>query len=344
MILKDLTSTPNTDPSDILRLRDSIYAADLLITAIAHLDFFSWIDSHPVNFNSIVEHFKIKPRPADVMLTYFTALGFTKKENELYYLTEAAKEHLTSNSEWSLIPYFATQIERPIVEKMLEVLKSGEPANWGGSKNEQKWEDAMERKNFADSFTTGMDSRGAYFAPALASSFNFSEYNSLIDIAGGSGLYAACIKARHPSVKTALLEKPPVDKIAGIGLEKRGMKDKVEIIGHDMFGDELPKGFDIHLYSHVIHDWEIEQNRRLFKKSFESLNKNGIIMIHDAHINNDKNGPLSVAEFSVLLMFATRGKCYSFGEMQELLLSEGFVDINFQPTFGNRSIITGKKG
>lgn len=344
MILKDLTAVPNTDPSEILKLRDSIYAADLLITAIAHLDFFSWLDSNPANFNSITEHFKIKPRPADVMLTYFSALGFIKKENELYYLTETAKEHLTSNSEWSLIPYFATQAERPIVEKMIEVLRTGEPANWGASKNEVKWEDAMERDNFADGFTAGMDSRGAYFAPALAAGFDFSKYSSLIDIAGGSGLYAACIKARHPSVKTTLLEKPPVNKIAGIGLEKRGMRDKIEIIASDMFTDELPKSFDVHLYSHVIHDWEIEQNRQLFKKSFAALNKNGIIMIHDAHINSEKNGPLSVAEYSVLLMFSTQGKCYSTGEMEKLLLSDGFVDIKFQPTIGNRSIITGKKG
>ena len=59
------------------------------------------------------------------MLTYFSALGLIKKENELYSLRkQTAREHLTSNSEWSLIPYFTTQIERPIVEKMLEVLKS----------------------------------------------------------------------------------------------------------------------------------------------------------------------------------------------------------------------------
>ena len=123
----------------------------------------------------------------------------------------------------------------------------------------------MERENFADRLYRGHGQQGAYFAPALAGSFDFSKYNSLLDIAGGSGLYAACIKALHSSVKTALLEKPPVDKIAGIGLEKRGMQDKIEIIGRDMFADELPKGFDIHFYSHVIHDWETQQIKQLFK-------------------------------------------------------------------------------
>jgi hypothetical protein len=39
-------------------------------------------------------------------------------------------------------------------------------------------------------------------------------------------------------------------------------------------------------------------------------------MIHDAHINAAKNGPLPVAEYSVLLMFASEGKCYSISEME----------------------------
>ncbi len=32
MILKDLKAIPKTDPSDLFRLRDSIYATDLLMT------------------------------------------------------------------------------------------------------------------------------------------------------------------------------------------------------------------------------------------------------------------------------------------------------------------------
>jgi len=343
MILKDLQSTPTTDPSDLLRLRDSVYATDLLITAIGHLDFFSWLKANPSNINLIVDNFKINLRPTDVMLTYFKALGLIVNKNGIYYITIKAKEHLTNDSEWNLIPYFSTQTERPIVGKMLEVLKTGIPASWGGKKDELDWEKAMERDDFADMFTTGMDSRGAYFAPGLASSFDFTNYNSILDIAGASGIYAACIKSKYPKIKAALLEKPPVDKIARIGLKRRGLEDKIDIIGADMFKEDLPIGFDIHLYSHALHDCNFKENKQLLRKSYKSLNKNGIIMIHDAHINRDKDGPLSVAEYSILLMFSTFGKCYSIGELEELLLTEGFVDISYQETIGNRSIIIGRK-
>jgi hypothetical protein len=343
MILQNLQAKPKTDPSALIRLRDSVYSTDLLITAIGHFNFFTWLHENPSDSETICSKFDLANRPTDVMLTYFSALGLIEKKDNNFFITEHSKEHLTDNSEWCLIPYFSTQTERPIVKKMLEVLKSGQPASWGGKENEMDWEKAMERDDFADMFTAGMDSRGAFFAPGLASSFDFSKYNSIIDIAGASGIYAACIKSKHPNINAALFERPPVDKIASIGLENRGIKDDITVYGGDMFKDRIPDGFDIHLYSHAFHDWDIESNRLLIKKSFESLNEGGLIMIHDAHINKDKDGPLSVAEYSVLLIFSTAGKCYSFSELEDLLVSEGFEDVKYQKTIGNRSIITGQK-
>jgi hypothetical protein len=66
-------------------------------------------------------------------------------------------------------------------------------------------------------------------------------------------------------------------------------------------------------------------------------------MIHDAHINPDKSGPLSVAEYSILLMFSTYGKCYSITELGEIMDAVGFAGIEEIKTIGNRSIIIGQK-
>lgn len=343
MILKNLKAIPETDPADLIRMRDSVYATDLLITAIGCFDFFTWLNKNPSDFKSISSHFGLKNRPTDVMLTYFTAIDLITKVNGIFQTTTKADEFLTDGAEWSLVPYYLTQSERPIITKMYDVLKTNIPASWSAKHDESDWHKAMENENFAEIFSAGMDSRGAYFAPALAKKFDFSKYNSLLDIAGATGIYSACIKAIYPDIKTAVFEKTPVDSVAKISLSKRGLYEKIDVIGGDMFRNDLITGFDIHLYSHTFHDWGIEEIRQLVKKSYKSLNKNGIIMIHDAHINREKTGPLSVAEYSILLMFSTYGKCYSVGELEEILLSEGFSDVQYQPIIGNRSIITGKK-
>jgi hypothetical protein len=342
MMLKNSESLPQTDPSDLIRLRDSIYASDLLITATGHLDFFSVINELQLDFNGICNYFTLDGRCADVMLTYFVSLGLLSTENKIYHVTNKASEFLLKTSHWSLLPYFSTQIERPIVEKMLIALKTGKPQSWGARKDELEWVKAMEKPDFADKFTFGMDSRGAFFAPGLANNFDFSRYNSIIDIGGASGIYATSIIEHFSHLKGAILEKSPVDKLAENSIAKRGMQNAVRIYEGDMF-QSIPTGFDIHLFSHVMHDWNIEQNSVLIKNSFDSLNKGGIIMIHDAHIDRDKSGPLSVAEYSVLLMFSTYGKCYSISELDEIMKSVGFVNIQEIKTVGNRSIVIGEK-
>ena len=62
----DLTSAPQTDPLNIYRYRDSLYAVDL-ITAALSIDFFTWLSSNPSTLGGICAHFGFKERPADTI-------------------------------------------------------------------------------------------------------------------------------------------------------------------------------------------------------------------------------------------------------------------------------------
>jgi tRNA A58 N-methylase Trm61 len=188
-----------------------------------------------------------------------------------------------------------------------------------------------------------MNSRGAYLAPYLAENFDFNPFKSFLDIAGGSGIYASAIAQKYPQLKVTVFERPPVDHIARQALSKTGLHNKVDVLAGDMFKDELPEGFDIHFYSHVLHDWNLEQNRQLVENSYKNLNPGGFIMILDAHLNREKSGTVPVAEYSVLLMFATPGKCYALSELEPLLSESGFVNFQYVPLVANRSLVIAQK-
>ena len=117
----------------------------------------------------------------------------------------------------------------------------------------------------------------------------------------------------------------------------------MSVVASDMLGAPLPEGFDVHLYSNVLHDWDVPVVKQLVRKSFEALAPGGMLIIHDAHLNEEKNGPLHVAEYSVLLMHSTEGRCYSVAEMREYLTEAGFTDVQFTPTAVARSVITAQK-
>ena len=341
--LFDFLQKPETDPTAIYRYRDGLYAADLLTAALSHLDFFTWLNEQPSNLQSICRLLNIQERPTDVMLTLFTAMGLLEAKGGVFHITALAREHLVKSSVWNIEPYFASLKERPVCRDMVTVLRTGKPANWGSLQNEQEWAKAMEQESFARRFTAAMDCRGVYLAPALAERLDLSRQQHLLDVAGGSGVYACALVARHSHLKATILERPPVDRIAAKSVVARGFQDRVSIFSGNMFTDPFPSDCDVHLFSNVLHDWDFPLVRQLLAKSFSALSAGGLIVIHDAHINAEKTGPLPVAAYSALLMNITEGKCYSVREMEDLLTETGFRKVKYQATVVDRSFMTARK-
>jgi predicted O-methyltransferase YrrM len=336
----DLTAVPTTDPVGIYRVRDGMYAGDMLLTALVHLDFFSRLEARPATKAEICRAFEIVDRPADVMLTLLTAMGLVEQRNGIFHLTPLAHEHLVSSSPWFLGPYYASLKERPVCLDLLKVLRTGKPANWGSQANEKDWHKAMETDEFAVSFTAAMDCRGAYLGQAVAKAVDLSAHRHLLDIAGGSGIYACALVAHWPELRATVLEKPPVDKICAGAVAKRGYSDRVSVYASDMLAAPLPAVADAHLYSNVLHDWDVPIVRHLLEKSFDALPPGGLIMIHDAFLNAAKTGPLHVAEYSVLLMHSSEGRCYSVAEIEEYLVDAGFRGVEYVPGAAVRGIVT----
>ena len=337
-----LLDDPISDPLSLYRYRDGISAVDLLAVGISHLDFFTWLAAHPSTFAAITAHFGIHPRPTDVMLTLFTAQGLVQQNGGCFHLTLRAREHLNAGSRWNLAPYFSSMKDRQPTLDMLKVLKTGKPANFG-SFDPQAWAQAMQRPDFAAQFTAAMDCRGILLGPALAKALDLSQHTALLDIAGGSGIYACALAAKNPHLRTTVLERPPVDRIATECIAKQGCTDRVSVHAGDIFADPLPTGFDVHLWSNVLHDWDEADVRRLLAKSDASLPRGGLIVIHDAFINAEKTGPLHIAECSALLMNITEGKCYSIGEYRTYLSELGFDWLEHKPTAVGRGFIVARK-
>jgi SAM-dependent methyltransferase len=339
----NLLASPATDPTSIYRYRDGLYAADLLTAALAHLDFFSWLGDQPSDLTAICHSLQLKERPTDVMLTLFTAMGLLESKAGVFHLTPLAREHLVISSPWNIAPYFASLKDRPVCRDMVKVLRTGKPANWGSLDQEKEWAKAMQQETFASQFTAAMDCRGVLLGPAMAAQLDCSGHRRILDIAGGSGIYACAMLARHPHLHATILERPPVDAITRSSLSSRGFADRISVQVGDMFVDPFPADCDIHLFSNVLHDWDLPRVRELLAKSFQSLLPGGQVVVHDAHINATKTGPLPVAAYSTLLMTITEGKCYSEKEMDDLLTEAGFTEVRYSPTVADRSVITARK-
>jgi 3-hydroxy-5-methyl-1-naphthoate 3-O-methyltransferase len=342
-VLHDLRRAPRTDPILLYRSRDEIYALDMLVAAVAGLDFFTGIDTGPRTVEDIARHFALHHRPVDVMTTLFVAQGLLARDGATLRLTETAREHLLASSPWFLGPYLPKLADRPIARDLLGVLRTDQPAHFASRKEHSDWHRAMEAETFAEEFTATMDCRGLLLGQALATHLDLRNHQRLLDIAGGSGIYACSLAARFPHLRASVLEKPPVDRIAARAIEARGFSERVRVISGDMLDGPLPGDHDVHLFSNVLHDWDEPVVRGLLQASAGALPPGGLILVHEAFLNAEKTGPLHIAGYSVLLMHACQGRCYSVAEMESWLSESGFETVQHVPSAVGRSALVARK-
>jgi hypothetical protein len=333
---------PATDPLAIYRLRDGLYGVDLLAAAVSHFDFFTWLADHPSTLGGIAAHFGFKIRPLDVLLTLSASLGLITQAGGVVHLTLRAREHLVTGSPWCLKPYYDALRDRPQTKDFASVLTTGRPANWASS-DPNAWAQAMEDASFAERFTAAMDCRGMLLGPALAKVAGLEGFDRLLDLAGGSGIYACALAAHFPNLSCSVLERPPVDRIASESVAKRGFASRVSVIAGDLFAEGLPTGFDAYLISNVLHDWDEADVREILFKVGRAIPSGGRLLLHDAHLNDGKTGPLPVAQYSALLAHSTEGRCYSTLEMRTWMDDAGFDWVGHHPTAVDRSVIIGER-
>lgn len=342
--MHDLTLSPTTDPAAVYRLRDALYAADLFIAALTELDFFTWIGRTPATVPEICMHFGFQERPVEAMTTLFVAQGhLARAEDGKLHLTQSGREHLSKDSPWCAEAYFPRIKDRPIARDYLEILRTGQPAHFASRPDEADWHKAMLTEKFAGEFTAMMDCRGVLLGQSLAKALDLTGRCRLLDIAGGSGIYSCALCAHWPDLRATVLEKPPVDGIASRAVAKRGFSSRVDTRVGDMLTEPLPDGYDAHLFSNVLHDWDVPIVKELLARSAAALPPGGLLVIHDAWLNEDRTGPLHMAEYSVLLVHVTQGRCYGTAEMRAFLEEAGFTGFQFQSIAGGRGFLSAVK-
>ena len=146
---------------------------------------------------------------------------------------------------------------------------------------------------------------------ALAKNVDFSNHRRMMDIGGGSGVYAIQVVVSNPNNMCAVvLDSKPVCQVADQYILQYNLQDKVQTKVLDFFKDRFPNDCDVAFLSHVIHIFDRDKNIILLKKIHDSLpSKNGMILIGEWLVNDEKTGPILVVRtaYPVLLVLLVIG-------------------------------------
>jgi O-methyltransferase domain/Dimerisation domain len=98
-------------------------------------------------------------------------------------------------------------------------------------------------------FDAAMTSKSHSDIAAILPAYDFSQFGSIADIAGGRGHLVRAILKSSPKTQGILFDQPHV--VAEVVAEKG---EKLTVVGGNFFTDSMPKA-DAYLLMNIIHDW-----------------------------------------------------------------------------------------
>lgn len=327
------------DPAPLFEWFRGCHATELLVAATSHLGLFRELGDGAWTMEELGGRLGLARRPMQVLVTALRAMGtLVRREDGRLEATTLAREHLNSASPYYVGDYFALASGSPGVRAMVERLRTDRPAGADGSGGgvgfiyREGLRSAMEGEEGARFFTMALAGRARNVAPALAEAVPLEGARRLVDVAGGTGVYAVALARRNPLLRAVVWDRPEVLRVAADFVSEPGLAGRVELRAGDMFTDPFPEGADVALLSNVLHDWAEPECEAILRRCAEGLPRGGRLLVHDVFLDDDLGGPLPVALYSAALFSVTEGRAYSVAEYRGMLDRCGFSATQVVPT------------
>jgi acetylserotonin N-methyltransferase len=277
---------------------------------------------------------KVDARALQIHLGLLAALGFVERREGRWRATAASRIWMHPQAEGYYGPMLAIFRDRePLHAQMLATLRTGNRPE-GHASSVDEWERGAMSAEFAKFITAFMNAHSQASARGVAAQPLFADIRSLLDVGGGSGIFAIQVAKAWPKLRATVMEISQVCAEADQYIATAGAQGQVKTQAVNMFVEKWPQGHDAHFFSNIFHDWSDATCRMLARKSFEALPAGGRILLHEMLMDDDGCGPLAPAAFSMMMLLGTKGRQYSLPELREFLAAAGFTDVESWRTGG----------
>jgi hypothetical protein len=309
------------------------------------LEIFRALEHGSATTAEIAQRLELNQRAVDVLFSMLSALGLASVRNGSYELTVTSRTYLLPGSPYYWGPLLRTLGVLPQQRAaLIKALRSADDgATWSSTLPSKSWERGQMDRAQAESVSRIMHCHSLPAAVGVAQSGIFDDVRRLLDVGGGSGCFSIAIAQHLARIRCDVMDLPAVCDVARGYIENGGVSDRVGVVPGDMFNDAWPRGYDGLFFSNVFHDWNVQTNLSLARRAYDALADGGQIFLHEMLLADDGSGPVTTASFSILLLFGTRGRQYTFRELRQVLGDAGFVDIGARETYGYYSIVSGRK-
>ncbi len=113
---------------------------------------------------------------------------------------------------------------------------------------------------------------------AVAAAYDFSQFETVIDVGGATGNLLTTILGHHPKPRGILFDLPHVVRDAPALIQARGLADRITIEAGTFF-ESVPAADGAYLLSHIIHDWGEAQCLTILGNCRRAMKTNNRLLI-----------------------------------------------------------------
>ncbi len=312
-------------------------------TAAEELGIFDALCETPLSFDDLAAKFSLNRRALSALMAMLCALKLTTRREGVYRPTAVTRDYLKSDSEYFWGPLLSSyKNESSVHKQLMELLKQGDTDMSG--RHVEGWAAGKIEAETAKFIARFMHAHSLPAAVAAARSGVYDGVKKFLDVGGGSGVFAIAAAQRHPDLAATVMDLDTMCAAAQeIFIEGSGVETRVDTAAVDMFREDWPQGYDALFFSNIFHDWNEDTNAVLAKKSFDALPSGGRIFLHEMLMNDNEDGPLTTASFSMLMLRGTKGKQYTLRELGGILEGAGFAGVAATQTSPYYSVVSARK-
>lgn len=309
------------DPMKVMQVA-SAYWNSCVLHAANRLNIFDILGDGKKDLDTLTRETDSDRRCLGALLSALVSIGFLDRDGDVFYNNPFTKTFLTTSSKFyqgGIVYMFENWYEA--WGGLYDTVKTGTPS-------------ALMHKEYTDQETRdymmGMHNRALSQSGVLTQMFDLTGKKQIMDVGCGPATFAVKFCEAYPGLKAIGMDREQNIAIASEIVAQFNMQDTVELVVGDYNTDSLSLGTgnDAMLLSSMTNQESPENIRALLKKCYDSMNKDGVIMIQEQLLHADKKGPPLAALIGVNQIINTvAGSSYSTTEMEDILRDVGFVDV-----------------
>lgn len=322
---RDLTPA---DPSTVLELLEAFRRSKIMFTGVS-LGVFDALEDGAATAATLADSLGCDPSATARLLDSLVGLGLLDRVGETYSNTSQASVYLTSESPDRMTGYvnYSNRVMWPMWGNLEGAIREG-THRW---RETYGWDGPIFSSIFKDSdamreFLMGMHGFGMLTSPRIVNAIDLSRFERLVDLGGATGHLAIAACRRYPNLRATVFDLPVAVPLANEIVGATEVSDRVDVVGGDFFGDELPPA-DLYSLGRIVHDWSEEKIGILLAKIFAALPSGGGLVVAEKIINDRRNGPRWAQLQDLNMLIVTEGKERTLAEYETLLTGVGFAEV-----------------